>query len=165
VYFIASRRNDSNELAARVTKSSKIFLAHVLAVMLLADPDSTKGGQEGTHKSEEENKEEGKDDGRFQVFNIGPRIADKNEFSVERLREYASAIAVPTQFLKMLDTARDNKEYILAAFALADPPDERFYIFGLFKKAEDTASPALVPVKVIEVTGVDGFVLKENRCQ
>jgi hypothetical protein len=61
----------------------------------------------------------------------------------------------------MIETAKGSRDWKLAAWAVLEPPKDRFYIFSLFEeKKEKGGKKIYAPVIAMEVAGLDGFVLE-----
>ncbi|KAJ2911739.1 hypothetical protein MD484_g8676, partial [Candolleomyces efflorescens] len=58
----------------------------------------------------------------------------------------------------MLEISVSNKELEIAALAISDPPNERFYIFVLLKNHEIEGRVELMPVKATEASDLDTFI-------
>ena len=94
----------------------------------------------------------------FRVFNVGPGISKNNTFSVQKLLDLAGSCRLSTELRGMLEMAKANKQTVLAALAVADPPNERFYIFSLLKETEEKTGLKLIPLKVTEAAELDFFI-------
>ncbi|KAJ2922081.1 hypothetical protein H1R20_g15012, partial [Candolleomyces eurysporus] len=138
---------------AKVKQNTKIYLLHVLAFIAL-DADSTLQDfitRTYTTLNPDQNYK------YFPVFHVGPSPASSSIFRLDGLRLFIQDKPVPANFIKMINIVRDNVGYKFAALAIADEGAQRVYLFALMRVDIIENKRVFIPVKGMEVTGVDAF--------